>query len=168
MRVWLAIVAGLAAVPVVAAEGRKSTDLSPFDFQGVVLDTPLPALAKMFQPQQCSENGGETVCIIKDTVVLGSPSTVEYRFRSGDNPQAKLYRIEVYLLDVSVASTAVDGLTKRWGSPQSASYTRWIWQRPHYRLDFLNLVGSAAIRYVNTDVEDQVNAEANKKAASGL
>jgi hypothetical protein len=168
MRVWWVILAGLITATAIAREKPKSVDVGPFDFQGVVLDTPFPALAKMFKPQQCSEVKRETVCVVDETTVLGGPARVEYRFRSGVEPEAKLYKIEVHLLDGLMTATAVDGLTKRWGNPQSASYTRWVWQRPRYRLDFLNLVGASAIRYVNTDVEDQVSAEKVAEAASGL
>lgn len=168
MRVWLAIVAGLTVAQPGTAKEQRPAEAAPFDFQGVALDTPFSALAKMFTPQQCSETGHETVCVVSDRTVLGSPSSVEYRFWSGKTSEMRLYQIEVEIPGASTVANVVDGLTKRWGSPQLTLSGRWIWQSPRHRLEFINLITGATIRYANTDVQDEVNAKKAQSSAAGL
>lgn len=138
----------------------------PFDFQGVALDSKYVDVSDSLKAAQCRELDAEILCKVPDANVLDSPASLEYHFEN-ITPEKRLYRIEVYLLNDGAGSKALSGLSAKWGEPEP-DYRRYIWRRGAHKITLIQVVGGAAITYLNRDTKDVIDKKAAVKAASDL
>lgn len=138
----------------------------PFDFQGVALDSKYADVSGPLKAAQCRELDSKILCKVPDAKVLDSLASLEYHFEN-ITPDKKLYKIDVYLLNDDAGSKALSGLSAKWGEPEP-DYRRYVWRRGVYKITLIQVVGGAAITYLNRDMKDVVDKKAAVKAASDL